>query len=229
METGFLDTAAVCLALFVSCAGLLLFRISGSAIKAQPEDETKVSTVGFFAKVPQKYWQTGMFISNLLLAVRWALVDKTSFLQELRVLVLCTVLWVCAWTDCRRYVILNKILFLAVLVFFGILAVEAVLEPENFRYTLSSACVPAVGLLTAGLLCRAVVPKSVGFGDLKLFIVIGLYLGVHTWNAVFYTLLASFIVSVALLATKRATKKTVIPFAPFLLLGMLLASVLHGV
>lgn len=147
----------------------------------------------------------------------------------LKIVLMVEVLWACAWTDWKVYLIPNKVLLWSLVIRAGIFAVEALVEPQEVFNMLASAVVPAAALLAAGLLCRLVVPKSVGFGDLKLFVVLGLYLGAaYTWNAIFYTLAASFVASVYLLVTKRASRASVIPFAPFLLIGTLAAVVLSG-
>ena len=67
---------------------------------------------------------------------------------------------------------------------------------------------------------------SFGFGDVKLGGVLGAYLGWFSWSAVYYGMLAGFVVgavvAVGLLAAKRATRKTAIAFGPWMTLGALL-------
>ena len=67
---------------------------------------------------------------------------------------------------------------------------------------------------------------SFGFGDVKLGGVLGAYLGWYSWSAVYYGMLAGFVVgavvAVGLLAAKKATRKTAIAFGPWMTLGALL-------
>ncbi|HET8581956.1 MAG TPA: prepilin peptidase [Jatrophihabitans sp.] len=76
------------------------------------------------------------------------------------------------------------------------------------------------------LLLAVVAPRSFGFGDVKLGGILGGYLGWAGWVPVYYGIFAGFLLgallSLALLATRRATLKTAIPFGPMLLLGALL-------
>src|SRR6478672_595015 len=69
-------------------------------------------------------------------------------------------------------------------------------------------------------------PRSFGYGDARLGGVLGLYLGFHSWAAVSYGILGGFVlgagVAIALLAARRATRKTTIAFGPMLVLGTLL-------
>jgi leader peptidase (prepilin peptidase) / N-methyltransferase len=72
-----------------------------------------------------------------------------------------------------------------------------------------------------------VYPAGMGFGDVKFSGVLGIYLGWLSWGTValggFLGFLLGGVVGAALLVAKRATRKTGIPFGPFMILGALLA------
>ena len=72
-----------------------------------------------------------------------------------------------------------------------------------------------------------VYPSGMGFGDVKFAGVLGIYLGWISWGTValgaFTGFLLGGVVGAFMLATKRATRKTGIPFGPFMILGALLA------
>ena len=79
-------------------------------------------------------------------------------------------------------------------------------------------------------LLRAAYPPGMGFGDVKLAGVLGLYLGFLGWGHVFAGTFAAFLFgglwSVALLLTRRGTLKSDIPFGPFMLAGAAAAMLL---
>lgn len=225
---------AVCLGLGASFLGMRLFQIGSQEVEKQIAEGQveggKEVPLLLWALIPRNIWQAVMYASNVAAALFLIDVHGAGFLAALRIVILCTVLFACAWTDCQAYLIPNKILLAALLLWMGLFLAESCLQPWNIRYAVVGPGTSASALLFAGLLCRLFAPGSVGFGDLKLFIVLGLYLGAeYTWNAVFYTLLASFAVSVFLLVIKHVPRKAVMPFAPFLLFGTLLAVFLHGV
>jgi leader peptidase (prepilin peptidase)/N-methyltransferase len=76
-----------------------------------------------------------------------------------------------------------------------------------------------------------VYPAGMGFGDVKLAGVLGLYLGYLGWGEVitggFLGFLFGGIVGVALMALRRAGRKSQIPFGPYMLAGAL-AAILAG-
>jgi leader peptidase (prepilin peptidase)/N-methyltransferase len=72
-----------------------------------------------------------------------------------------------------------------------------------------------------------VYPGGMGFGDVKLAGLLGLYLGWLGWSSVLIGAFAGFLLGglagAALLATRRASAKTAIPFGPSMLAGAMLA------
>jgi leader peptidase (prepilin peptidase)/N-methyltransferase len=83
----------------------------------------------------------------------------------------------------------------------------------------------AAFLLAAG--AAAISPAGLGFGDVKLLGLLGLVLGWFGWGVllagIFLGLLTGALVSLGLLATRRAGWRTAIPFGPPLLAGAVLA------
>jgi leader peptidase (prepilin peptidase)/N-methyltransferase len=70
-------------------------------------------------------------------------------------------------------------------------------------------------------------PGGMGFGDVKLAGLLGLYLGWLGWSSVVIGTFAGFLfgglIGTALLVSKRATRKTALPFGPYMLAGAMLA------
>lgn len=72
-----------------------------------------------------------------------------------------------------------------------------------------------------------VYPKGMGRGDIKLAGVLGMYLGYLGWGTLavgaFLGFLLGGVIGITLMATGRATRKSKIPFGPFMLSGALIA------
>ena len=75
-------------------------------------------------------------------------------------------------------------------------------------------------------------PGGMGFGDVKLAGLLGLFLGWISWGSVLVATFGAFLlggsVGIILLAARRATGKSAIPFGPFMLSGALLALFFAG-
>jgi leader peptidase (prepilin peptidase)/N-methyltransferase len=107
--------------------------------------------------------------------------------------------------------------------------VAALAVPDGGHHFL----VALIGLAAAWLLFliqALIYPAGIGWGDVKLSGVLGLYLG---WLGVgplvaglFLGYLLAALVGLVLLAARRATRRSQIPFGPFLLGGTLIAILL---
>jgi leader peptidase (prepilin peptidase)/N-methyltransferase len=91
----------------------------------------------------------------------------------------------------------------------------------------------AMGMLFAVYLALAMAyPGGMGFGDVKLAGLLGLFLGWISWGSVLVATFGAFllggIAGIALLAAHRATRKSAIPFGPFMLAGAFLALFFAG-
>jgi len=77
-----------------------------------------------------------------------------------------------------------------------------------------------------------VVPRALGFGDVKLSGVLGLYLGWLGFDAWTLGVLAMFVLgglySIGLIVFRRVGRKATIPFGPFMLLGALVGVLVHA-
>ncbi|WP_120003062.1 prepilin peptidase [Nesterenkonia muleiensis] len=73
------------------------------------------------------------------------------------------------------------------------------------------------------LAVRLIHPPSIGMGDVKLTVVLGMYAGFLGWEVLLAAVALSFLigglVSLWLLVTKRASSSSRIAFGPFLILG----------
>jgi leader peptidase (prepilin peptidase)/N-methyltransferase len=83
------------------------------------------------------------------------------------------------------------------------------------------------GLFAFYAILTLLYPGGMGFGDVKLAGVLGLYLGWLGWSPVLVGTFAGFalggLVGIGLMLTRRATGKTAIPFGPSMLAGAMLA------
>lgn len=150
-----------------------------------------------------------------------------GILKIFRYLAVLSGLFVIAWIDQNEKRIPNKILLILLAVRVVILIIEAVVYSELGLSILFSAILG--GFIGGGLFIFAYILSrgGMGMGDVKLFAVLGCYMGGGSIFAViFLTVISSAAYSVIMLMLKKIKLKEEIPFAPFVLLGTILAMAL---
>ena len=129
--------------------------------------------------------------------------------------------------DIKHQLLPNRIVFPSAAVA-GLLLLLAALAMFDGGAALRTILGAAV-LWVVYVVLRLISPSSLGYGDVKLAFVLGLYLGFVSWPAVLWGTFLAFVLGalwgLALMVTKKGTGKTQIPFGPFMLAGALMAMV----
>jgi leader peptidase (prepilin peptidase) / N-methyltransferase len=112
-------------------------------------------------------------------------------------------------------------------VLFLALSIAAVTSGDWGR--LGRAALAGLSLLVLYLVLALINPSGLGLGDVKLAGLLGAFLGWLGWQQLLIGTLAAFVcsalVALALLATRRATKKTEFPFGPWMIAGTVIGAV----
>ena len=115
----------------------------------------------------------------------------------------------------------NAIVYPSYIVVGGLLAVASIIHGDPSQL-LRSAIGGAI-LFMAYLIMALVYPGGMGFGDVKLAGVIGLLLGFLGWGTLVIGAFAAFLIGgifgVVLLLSRKADRKSGIPFGPWMLAG----------
>jgi len=128
-------------------------------------------------------------------------------------LVFCPVLVLLASIDLEHRILPNRLVLPAAAV---VTAIVGISQPDNFVTHLVAGV--ALGALFFAI--GAIFPGSIGMGDAKLGLLLGLALGTKTFAAVEIALLAVVVVALYLIFTRgMSARKQTIPFGPFLALG----------
>lgn len=154
--------------------------------------------------------------------------ENNPFTSMKRMMLL-SVLWPVAYIDFRTYRIPNAFVLYGLACRAALLPLELMFNGVLFKVDIVSELVAAAALFLASMLCAVCFKGSIGYGDIKLFLVMGLLLGLEdSWGAVFASLLVSFCVAVFLLVTKKKGRKDAIPFGPAIVLGTYISVCLTG-
>lgn len=180
-------------------------------------------------KSVNKIFVVAMFAMNIILANFIVYIYNGSNIINAKLMILISMMWPIAYIDFKEKRIPNKILIIM------LIARAVILIPElallgNISQTLISMVIATVALIIACVLCCLIVKGAIGMGDIKLFCVMAIYLGLEgIWSAIFCSLIVSFVIAVFSLATKRVNRKDNIPFAPAILIGTYLSIFLTGI
>jgi leader peptidase (prepilin peptidase)/N-methyltransferase len=127
--------------------------------------------------------------------------------------------------DLEQYRIPNRILVPTVLAAIPLLGLAALGEGgvSAFLRALGGGLAAFAALLVLALIS----PRGMGMGDVKLALVLGLYLGFLGWGEVFLGLFIGFLfgalAGLVLIATGLRGRKDFLPFGPFLAAGTVVA------
>ncbi|MCX6720927.1 MAG: A24 family peptidase [Candidatus Staskawiczbacteria bacterium] len=120
--------------------------------------------------------------------------------------------------DLKHYIIPDKVLFPAIIITFVFRLVENFRDIPGF---LIAAVIASGFFLAIFLLSRG---KAMGFGDVKLAILMGFLLGMpNIFVALFLAFFFGAIIGLILMAFQKKGLKSEIPFGPFLIMGTFLA------
>ncbi|MFC4556681.1 prepilin peptidase [Virgibacillus kekensis] len=153
-------------------------------------------------------------LTGVLFAISYV---KIGFNPELvTAILLMSMLIIILVTDIKYMLIPNKVL----LFFFPLLLIMRVIVPFDPWWSAAAGC------LTGALVIAVIILISrggMGGGDMKLFGVIGLVLGVkEVLLAFFLSCMIGAIIGIALLSLKIISRKQPVPFGPYIVVGTII-------
>lgn len=172
-----------------------------------------------------KIISTVTFVIFTALAVSGSVMYRKHGLTEyslLRNLMLIYTLFLISVTDLKKKIIPNRLIIFLMILRIPFLAVEAYMNSENVNIVLRSAFIGFTIALFIMLVMMVISRKSIGAGDVKLYAVLGLYIGAENiLSVMLFSFIYSAIIGLALMAFKKVKAKDTIPMAPFVFLATL--------
>lgn len=158
------------------------------------------------------------------------LYKQNDVMQTVKTLTLLAVLFPVAYFDYIFYKIPNKILKYAVIVRAAELIPEALIYRKEMAGVLIDMGITLAVLFLICMVCNLIIRGAMGMGDVKLLLVMGLYLGSAKFIlAILVVLVLAFFAAIYFVASGKKTKKDIMPFAPYILAGTYLAVILLGI
>lgn len=140
------------------------------------------------------------------------------------------IMWPVAICDYKEMRIPNKFILCGVIIRVLLLLVEFIVSPDTALAMLIYEGIAVIGVFVICILCAAISKGSLGMGDVKLLMLMAMFLGIEgICYSLFVSLVFSFIIASGLLIFKKKSRSDIIPFAPFILAGTCVSLILSGV
>ena len=172
-----------------------------------------------------KFWilHGTILVLSCLLNVMLFRQTEYGWLAAVNFAVVYTVVLISGIIDFYCHKIPNFVLFAGVGVRILILLLMVFLYREIFVNELIMSLVGCIASLLVMLLISILSKQGIGYGDVKLYACLGLYLGIiDTYYVLFYAVLLAALYAAYVLLSKKGDRKTRIPFGPFTYLGFVL-------
>lgn len=138
------------------------------------------------------------------------------------------VLAIASVTDLDLMIIPNQLSIILIVIRIVTIILEFLFYPEIAAGLLINSLIALFSSLLIFLLLSIITRRAMGMGDIKIFISLGLLLGVKALSAIIvFSLFIAAILSIILLLSKKKSRKDVIPMGPCTYFGLGLAIVLN--
>ncbi|OFL68793.1 MULTISPECIES: prepilin peptidase [unclassified Brevibacterium] len=175
-------------------------------------------------------WVLCAVATAVLSAVMWLCVGSGDGWHRLAVVLFALAVPLLIWVDLVERRLPDVVVIPLALVVFAASCVAAVMDSTGDR--MIQACLGAVLLSAVFFAMFVFAPASLGFGDVKLAVAIGLLVGWYGWRVVVLTLVLTLVIGVVhglvVAVAKRRFKNVHIAFGPSMLVAALLVCVLAG-
>lgn len=177
----------------------------------KPEKQTQWATALLLAAA-------GGFASGYMLVLR----AGTYPPNLLRLVLLGTLLTAAAYIDALSHKIPNWIVLCTAAVFAGCTVLDFVLSGTDAVPMALNSVLAAAVFFVVFFLVRLASRGGVGYGDIKMITAAALILGIYgTFSFLLVSHVLAAVAAIALLVSKKATRKDGLPFGPFFYLGYL--------
>lgn len=171
-----------------------------------------------------------MFVVNIgLCELLFLFYEENTLIHIVKRIIIASVLWIAAYFDKKSYRIPNKLILLGLAFRVIVLGVEVLTIGTGVKEFIIPELIASAAMFVISIICMLIAKNGLGMGDVKLFMIMGLFLGIRgMMTAMFYSLIITFFVSVFMLITKKKNRKDYLPFAPSIMVGTIMAFALSN-
>ena len=150
--------------------------------------------------------------------------ENLDILTSIKMIILSSALPILAWTDIKKGILPNMEILLLAIIRVAILVAEIIMYPDKGAFVIAGVL---LGLLIGGglfLPIKFITKNGIGMGDIKLYAVVGLYLGgISILRVQVISLFVAMLYGFAMLFIKGDKFDRSIRLGPFIAVGAMLA------
>lgn len=178
----------------------------------------------------KKYFLLSTLVNLIVVLFYSFLYVDNAVINNVTTFCVLSFLWPAAYFDYKFLKIPNEIIrYALVLRCIELLPQALIFKSKLFRLILDELLIVII-IFVLCIIGNLIIKNSIGMGDIKLLMVMGAFFGTSSFlSSIFFTLFVAFILAVILLLTGKKSKKDVLPFAPSILIGTVLAAILMGI
>lgn len=223
--------AAIAVMLVAHAISLYLFiRDLDRWPKREETGTIKKEIAGKVSRAGWSYLIIGVIADVLLIFCFRHYYSDNSWLFNAKRFFLMGLIWPIAYIDYKTYRIPNTYIVTGLIMRVLFLIAEYLHGEKVLATIIMGELLAALIVFIASILCRLLVKNGVGWGDIKLMVMMALFLGVQGLSgAIMMALIVSFLSVIVLVLMHKKGRKDVIPFGPFIVLGTYLSLFLTGV
>ncbi len=210
---------------------LSIFSIYLISYQKEYENKQEVKKAKYVYGKKTKIYAGSLFVLNFILAILLDVIyTGNSWMLNIKLLALISILWPIGYIDYKYMKIPNKILLAGLYLRAVCLIAEVILYKKAIIKMLFTEFLAVIVIFLICMLLNFIMKNAVGMGDIKLLILMALYIGDSgIIPAIVFSLFVSFFISIYFLITGKKGKKDVIPFAPSVVAGTYLSIFLLGI
>lgn len=156
-------------------------------------------------------------------------VYEGNICDHIKTIALASLMWPMAQIDYKFKRIPNKLLILGLIYRVIILIFEIIFYRDGLVFTILLEVIGSLAIGLVLLLTLLIVKNGIGMGDIKLFMLMGLFVGVYRLlSGLLIIMLIAFFISLYKLIIKKENKKAEFAFGPSIAIGSLISFVIFG-
>lgn len=165
-----------------------------------------------------------------LSVVLYRIYTTNTLIDNMKVITLFGVLVTVTVSDIREHIIPNKVIVAGIVLRMCYAVAELITLGSDYFAIVKSDLLSLGLVLVLFVLGVLVIKNGIGMGDIKLILVMGIFQGITgVISSLFFSLLVSFFVAIAMLIMRKKTRKDSMAFAPSVLVGTAVSMFLTGI